>query len=41
MTESYEYISNNEDETKLFAKKFASKLNKKSVVILTGELRFW
>ncbi len=35
------FISNNEDDTKKFAKDFASKLNNKTVVVLTGELRFW
>ena len=32
------FISRNEDETKKFAKGFASKLNNKAVIVLTGEL---
>lgn len=35
------FISNSENETKQFAKEFASKLNKNAVVVLTGELRLW
>ena len=35
------FISNCENETKQFAKEFASKLNKNAVVVLTGELRLW
>ncbi len=38
MSEPKVFISNSENETKQFAKDFASKLDKKSVVVLTGEL---
>ena len=34
------FISKNEEETKKFAKEFASKLTSKEVIVLTGELRF-
>lgn len=34
----YEFISKNEDDTKQLAKKLASKLKPKDVVVLTGEL---
>ena len=36
--ENYKFISQNESETKNFAKKIASKLRPKDVVVLTGEL---
>ena len=36
--EQISFISNNEIETKNFAKNFASKLNKGDVIVLTGEL---
>ena len=32
------FISNSENETKCFAKKFAKKLNKKDIIILSGDL---
>lgn len=35
---SYQFISNNEQNTKNFAKDFASKLHSKDVIVLTGEL---
>lgn len=38
MSEPKVFISNSENETKQFAKDFASKLNNRSVVVLTGEL---
>ena len=41
MSNTKVFISGNEDETKKFAKGFASKLNNKTVVVLTGELRIW
>lgn len=34
----FEFISNNEQDTKNFAKKFASHLKPKDVVVLTGDL---
>ena len=34
----YKFISKNEDDTKKFAKKLASKLNKKDIIVLTGDL---
>lgn len=36
--DNYKFVSNNQNETKEFAKKFASKLHKKDIVVLTGEL---
>ena len=36
--ENYRFISKNEFDTKNFAKKLASKLKRKDVVVLTGEL---
>ncbi len=41
MINTFVFTSNSEEETKNFAKDFASKLDKKTVVVLTGELRFW
>ncbi len=41
MSDTFIFTSNSESETKQFAKDFASKLNKKAVIVLTGELRFW
>lgn len=38
MSEPKVFISNSENETKQFAKDFASKLNNKAIVVLTGEL---
>lgn len=38
MCDAFVYTSNSENDTKKFAKDFASKLDKKSVVVLTGEL---
>lgn len=35
---TYTYVSNSEQDTKNFAKKLASKLNKGDVIVLTGEL---
>ena len=35
---TYKFKSNNEIETKQFAKKFAAKLNKGDIIVLTGEL---
>lgn len=34
----YKFTSKNEDDTKNFAKKLASKLNKKDIIVLTGDL---
>ena len=34
----FEYVTNNEEETKEFAKKIASKLKKGDVIVLSGEL---
>ena len=34
----YKYISKSENDTKTFAKKIAEKLNKKDVIVLTGDL---
>lgn len=36
--EHFEFVSNNEQDTKNFAKKFASHLKPKDVVVLTGDL---
>lgn len=36
--EQYNYISHNEKDTKNFAKSLASKLSKKDVIVLTGDL---
>lgn len=36
--EHYKFIAKNEDDTKNFAKKLATKLKPKDVVVLTGEL---
>ena len=41
MINTFVFTSNSEEETKNFAKDFASKLDKNAVVVLTGELRFW
>ena len=41
MIDTFIFTSNSENETKEFAKDFASKLDKNAVVVLTGELRFW
>ncbi len=41
MIDTFIFTSNSENETKQFAKDFASKLDKNAVVVLTGELRFW
>ena len=41
MIDTFIFTSNSENETKEFAKDFASKLDKNTVVVLTGELRFW
>lgn len=35
---NYQFISKNENDTKNFAKKLASKLKPKNIVVLTGEL---
>jgi|GEM_PF-4281840 len=35
------YTSNNPCDTILLAKQLASKLEKKDVIVLTGDLRFW
>ena len=34
----YNFVSKSENDTKNFAKKLASKLNKKDIIVLTGEL---
>ena len=39
--ERHIFKSNNEEETKKFARNFAANLGQKKVVVLTGELRFW
>ena len=36
--ENYKFSSNNENETKQFAEKLASKLNKGDIIVLSGEL---
>ena len=41
MDKFFVFTSNNENETKQFAKDFASKLDNNTVIVLTGELRFW
>ena len=41
MNNSEIFISNSENETKKFAKDFASKINNKETIVLSGELRFW
>ena len=41
MIDNFIFTSNSEDETKNFAKDFASKVNKNAVIVLTGDLRFW
>ena len=41
MIDTFIFTSNSENETKEFAREFASKLDKNAVVVLTGELRFW
>ena len=41
MFDTFIFTSNSEDDTKNFAKSFASKLDKNAVIILTGDLRFW
>ena len=38
MSEPKVFISNSENETKQFAKDFASKLNNRAIIVLTGEL---
>lgn len=35
------YITKSEKDTIEFAEKFASKLQKGNIVVLSGELRFW
>ena len=41
MFDTFTFTSNSEDETKNFAKDFASKIDKNNVIVLTGDLRFW
>lgn len=41
MINTFVFTSNSEEETKNFAKDFASNLENKAVVVLSGELRFW
>ena len=41
MFNTFIYTSHSENETKNFAKDFASKLDKNAVIVLTGELRLW
>ena len=41
MIDTFIFTSNSENETKEFAREFASRLDKNAVVVLTGELRFW
>ena len=41
MIDNFIFTSNSEDETKNFAKSFASKVDKNAVIVLTGDLRFW
>lgn len=35
------FISKSEQDTIAFAKRFAAKLNKGDIIVLTGELRLW
>ena len=41
MFNTFIYTSHSENETKNFAKDFASKIDRTAVIVLTGELRFW
>ena len=41
MSDTFIFTSNSENETKKFAKSFASKINNKETIVLSGELRFW
>ncbi len=41
MIDTFIFTSNSEEETRNFAKDFASKVDKNAIIVLTGELRFW